>query len=258
MTGPMDQPELSARQFGDSAANYLTSSVHARGADLERLDALARRLHPARALDLGSGAGHAAFALARGGAAAVIAYDLSEQMLAVVEREATARGHAQIATRRGAAEQLPFDDASFDLIVTRYSAHHWPSVPAAVAEAVRVLQPGGRLVVIDVVAPESALLDTILQTIELLRDKSHVRNYRASEWRSMLSVPGLTNSTSDLWKLPLEFDSWVRRISTPSRRVQALRAVFDDLPAEARDYFSVTADGSFTSDVLWIEVAKPG
>ena len=73
-----------------------------------------------------------------------------------------------------------------------------------------------------------------------------------------LSVPGLTNSTSDLWKLPLEFDSWVRRISTPSRRVEALRAVFDDLPAEARDYFSVTADGSFTSDVLWIEVAKLG
>lgn len=253
----MDQRNLSARQFGDTAANYLSSSVHAKGADLDRLEALTRRLRPARALDLGSGAGHAAFALGRGGAAGVVAYDLSEQMLAVVEREAMVRGHSQIATRCGAAERLPFDDASFDLIVTRYSAHHWPSVPAAVAEAVRVLRPGGTLVVIDVVAPESALLDTTLQTIELLRDMSHVRNYRASEWRSMLSVPGLTNPVSDMWKLPLEFDSWVRRIATPSRRVDALRAVFDDLPAEARDYFSVTADRSFTSDVLWIEAAKP-
>jgi ubiquinone/menaquinone biosynthesis C-methylase UbiE len=258
----MDQPQLAARQFGDSAANYLQSSVHARGADLDRLEALARRLRPSRALDLGCGAGHAAYALARAGIPAVVAYDLSEQMLALVEREARARGHAAIETRRGAAAQLPFDDASFDLIVTRYSAHHWPSVPAAVAQAVRVLRPGATLVVIDVIAPEPALLDTTLQTLELLRDMSHVRDYRASEWRSMLSVPGLNDASgdacSDTWKLRLEFDSWVRRIATPARRVDALRAVFDELPAEARDYFAVTADASFTIDAQWIEVSKCG
>ena len=179
-------------------------------------------------------------------------------MLSVVEREAKARGHAGIATRRGAAGQLPFADASLDLIATRFSAHHWPSVPAAVAEIVRVLAPGGTLVVIDVIAPESALLDTILQTLELLRDLSHVRNYRASEWRSMLSVPGLTSASGESWKLRLEFASWIRRIATPARRVEALRAVFDDLPAEAREYFAVAADGSFSCDVQWLEVCKRG
>ncbi len=252
----MDQRHLAVRQFGDTAANYLVSSVHARGADLDRLEALARRLRPARALDLGCGAGHAAFALARGGVSSLIACDPSEPMLAVVEREAKARGHPVIETRRAAAEQLPFDDAVFELIATRYSAHHWPSVPAAVAEMVRVLRPGGTLVIIDVVAPEAALLDTTLQTLELLRDMSHVRNYRASEWRSMLTLPELTRAVSDSWKLPLEFDSWVRRIATPARRVEALRTVLDDLPAEARDYFAVAADGSFVSDALWIEVSK--
>ncbi|HEY4975175.1 MAG TPA: hypothetical protein VII41_16285, partial [Steroidobacteraceae bacterium] len=129
-------------------------------------------------------------------------------------------------------------------------------VPAAITEVLRVLRPGGTLVVIDVMAPESALLDTTLQTLELLRDMSHVRNYRASEWRSMLNVPGLAYTSSDTWKLPLEFDSWVRRIATPQRRIDALRAVLDDLPAEARDYFSVTGDGSFTSDALWIEALR--
>jgi hypothetical protein len=131
-------------------------------------------------------------------------------------------------------------------------------MPAAVAGVVRVLRPSGTLVVIDVVAPESALLDTTLQTIDLLRDMSHVRNYCASEWRSMLRVPGLADAGSESWKLRLEFDSWVRRIAAPSRRVDAPRAVFDDLPAEAREYFVVAADGSFTSDALWIEVSKRG
>jgi SAM-dependent methyltransferase len=252
----MDQPNLSARQFGDNAANYLNSPVHAMGADLDRLQALVPRLRPQRALDLGCGAGHAAFALARGGAPSVIAYDPSAPMLAAVEREAAARGHTQITTRQGAADQLPFEDASMDLIVTRYSAHHWPSVPLAVSEIVRVLRPGGTLVVIDVVAPEAALLDTTLQTLELLRDSSHVRNYRASEWRSMLSAPGLRYVASEQWKLLLEFDSWVRRIATPARRIDALRAVLQDLPAEAREYFGVAADGSFSSDALWIEALK--
>jgi SAM-dependent methyltransferase len=252
----MDLRNLSARQFGDNATNYLNSPVHALGADLERLQARAQRLRPQRALDLGCGAGHAAFALARGGVPSVIAYDPSAPMLAAVEHEAAVRGHAQIATRQGAADQLPFEDASIDLIVTRYSAHHWPSVPAAVMQIVRALRPGGTLVVIDVVAPESALLDTTLQTLELLRDSSHVRDYRASEWRSMLSAPGLSYVASEQWKLALEFDSWVRRIATPARRIDALRAVMQDLPAEARDYFSVAPDGSFSSDALWIEALK--
>lgn len=252
----MDQRDLSARQFGDNAQNYLNSPVHALGADLDRLQALAQRLGPQCALDLGCGAGHAAFALARGGALSVTAYDPSGPMLAAVVREAAARGHAQIVTRQGAADQLPFEDASIDLVVTRYSAHHWPAVPAAVNEIARVLRHGGTLVVIDVVAPEPALLDTTLQTLELLRDSSHVRDYRASEWRSMLSASGLACAASAQWKLPLEFDSWVKRIATPARRVDALRAVMQDLPAEAREYFGVAADGSFSSDVLWIEACK--
>ena len=94
----MDQQDLSARQFGISAANYLTSSVHATGADLERLRALAGRTQPARALDLGCGAGHVSFAMARGGAKRITAYDPSPDMLAVVAQEAATRGHDAVET----------------------------------------------------------------------------------------------------------------------------------------------------------------
>lgn len=254
----MDQQAMSASQFGASAASYLTSPVHAAGADLERLAGLASALRVERALDLGCGAGHVSFALARGGARHVLAYDPSVDMLAAVAREAAARGHTAIETRHGVAEALPFESGVFDLIVTRFSAHHWAEVSRALAECARVLTPGGRLVVIDVIAPEVALLDTSLQVIEFLRDASHVRDYRVSEWTAMLRSAGFGMPIRTGWTLRMDFESWIARIGTPAERVGALRAVFGSLPAEALEYFQVGADQSFTIDAAWMEVRGEG
>lgn len=253
---PLDQRQISTRQFGAMAAAYLTSTVHASGADLERLAALAASLRPKQVLDLGCGAGHASFAAARGGAGHVIAYDPSAAMLGVVSAEAVARAHDNIETCEGHAEHLPFAAATFDWVVTRYSAHHWYDVSAALAEAARVLKPRGRLIVIDVVAPEVPLCDTVLQTVELLRDASHIRDYRITEWRGMLLEAGFGAPTQLGWKLPMEFQSWIRRIATPPERVRALEAVFAALPIEARQYFEVTPEFSFVIDSTWIEATK--
>jgi ubiquinone/menaquinone biosynthesis C-methylase UbiE len=248
----MKQQALAAKRFGAVAQAYLTSSAHATGADLDRLSALARRLGRPAALDLGCGAGHAAFALAAGGAE-VTACDLSAEMLAVVAEEAGRRGYATLATRQGAAERLLFEPASFDLVVTRYSAHHWSFVPAALRELRRVLKPGGTLVVIDTVAPEAPVADTLLQTLELLRDPSHVRDYRLTEWSAMLEAAGFAAPEADAWKLPLEFGPWVARMETSELRVKAVRDVLAKAAEEARRHFEVQADGSFKLDVAWIE-----
>src|SRR4030081_993932 len=134
----MDQQELSVTQFGTSATNYLASPVHATGADLERLTAFAVQQRATRVLDLGCGAGHASFALARGAARQITAYDPSSDMLAVVVREAAARGYDAIETCAGAAEALPFESDTFDLVVTLYSAHHWANMAQALAQCARV------------------------------------------------------------------------------------------------------------------------
>ena len=249
----MDRQELSTKQFGAKAADYLSSTVHATGADLERLSTLVAQLQPAHALDLGSGAGHASFALARGGARRVTAYDLSAEMLAVVAKEGATRGHQMLHTCVGAAEVLPFDNGSIDLIVTRYSAHHWANVPGALAECRRVLAPGGRLVVIDGIAPEIPLLDTSLQVLDFLRDASHVRNYRVSEWSAMQKAAGFVEPTVSRWKIALDFNSWIARIGTPGERVAALRAVFAGFPTEVREYFQIGSDLSFAIDAAWME-----
>jgi len=253
--GNTNQNTLAATRFGAAAAAYLGSAAHAQGDDLNRLAALARSQPGLSALDLGCGAGHVAYALAAGGAS-VTACDPAPEMLAVVEAEARRRGLATIGTQQGAAERLPFADAAFDLVVTRFSAHHWSNVPAALGEAERVLKAGGTLLVIDVIAPESPLCDTLLQTVELLRDASHVRDYRLSEWRALLQAVGFHEPEADVWKLRMDFATWTARMNTPRCAREAIGHVFAEAATEARDYFKVEADGSFAIDVAWMQAVR--
>jgi hypothetical protein len=115
------------------------------------------------------------------------------------------------------------------------------------------MEPGGRLVIIDVIAPEVALFDTSLQAVEMLRDGSHVRDYRLSEWTAMLVGAGFREPVIESWKIPIEFQSWIERIATPPARVAALEAVFADFTSEVRAYFQIGAELSFVMDAAWLE-----
>jgi len=239
-------------QFGAVADEYLKSPVHAQGVDLDWLVGKLRGQTSAAVLDLGCGAGHLSFAIAPH-VGPVTAYDLSSEMLEVVAREARMRRLDNIAMRRGVAEELPFSDARFDYVCTRYSGHHWADVAAALLEMRRVLKATGHLIIIDVLAPASPLLDTHLQTLELLRDPSHVRNYSLQEWSAQLSTAGFSSVTSRTWKLRLGFDAWVARMRTPATRVAVLRSLLAGAPEEVRDYLGVESDGSFQIDAGLIE-----
>ncbi|GJI87953.1 class I SAM-dependent methyltransferase [Duganella hordei] len=244
----MQQQAVVAQQFGNTASAYLTSTVHSQGADLAALRELAAALpRPPIVLDLGCGAGHAGFAVAPV-AESVTAFDLSAQMLEVVAGAARERGLTNIATRQGNVSQLPFADASFCMVVTRFSAHHWFDVPAALREVKRVLKPRGLFVVIDITAPENPLHDTTLQAVELLRDGSHVRDYRPSEWCAMLAEAGFKCERVSDWKLEMKFDEWTARMRTPAERVAAIRSLFGTAPEETLQYFAVQPDCSFSID----------
>jgi ubiquinone/menaquinone biosynthesis C-methylase UbiE len=251
----MKQQALVAEQFGNTAAAYLTSTVHACGADLEAVKAIVQRYKAPIVLDLGCGAGHISFAVAPY-SATVVAYDLSEQMLAVVAEASQQRHLENIVVKQGAAEKLPCADAAFDVVVTRFSAHHWADVPAAMKEMHRVLRPNGVAVIIDIVAPENSLHDTTLQAIELLRDASHVRDYRSSEWAAMLDAADFSYRKVSTWRLKMVFDEWIARMRTPADRTVAIRSLLATAPEETRQHFSVENDDSFFIDAALIEARK--
>ncbi|HEV2441943.1 MAG TPA: methyltransferase domain-containing protein [Steroidobacteraceae bacterium] len=242
-------------QFDPRAQAYLTSAVHSAGPDLERARVLVSEAVPsdARALDIGCGAGHLSFALARH-VARMVAFDPSPSMLAAVSQAATAKGLAGIETRQGNAESLPFDDGSFHLVCTRYSTHHWTRLEEAMREMARVLTPGAHALVIDTLGHADPLVDTFMQSIELLRDASHVRNRSRSEWRPLLQSVGLLELECAEWATRLDFASWVERMRTPADRVAVIRSLQEGAPREVREALAIEADGSFTirTGLFWL------
>jgi ubiquinone/menaquinone biosynthesis C-methylase UbiE len=244
--------QLVGSQFGPRSAAYVASAVHAQGADLDHLVELVRGDAAARVLDLGCGGGHVTFHVAPH-VGHVTAYDLSSEMLTAVERVRAERGFTNVSTQQGAAESLPFPDSAFDLVLSRYSAHHWHGFQTALAEVKRVLKPQGKAILMDVVSPGPALLDTYLQAVEMLRDPSHVRDYTLDEWRSTLREAGLLPGAHQSYRLRLEFKSWITRMNTAQLHAQAIRSLQTLMSEDVLRHFAIEADGSFTIDTMLLE-----
>lgn len=119
-----------------------------------------------------------------------------------------------------------------------------------------MLKQGGRAIFMDVVSPGHPVLDVHLQTIEILRDTSHVRDYTPGEWLSFFTESGLRVQTVTSDRLHLEFSSWIARMRTPESLVTAIRVVQESASEEVKLHFELQPDGSFTSDIMMFEVVK--
>ena len=248
----MDRQESVRRQFGPVAAAYATSALHAGGPDLDAMLEAAALRGDERVLDVAPGAGHTALAFAPR-VASVVAVDLTEEMLAQGRRLAQEQGHANVTFARGDAEHLPVSDGAIDLVTCRYAAHHFPRPEAAAREWARVLAPGGRLLLVDVVAPDDPAADTVLNAAEVLRDPSHVRDYSVGQWFAMLDAAGFAAVELGRWPLRLEFAAWTARMRTPEPVAAQILALFAAAPAAVRELLQVERDGTFTAPVVLIE-----
>ena len=240
------------QQFGAVAANYTTSTVHASGADLQGLIAAAGLTGRERVLDVGCGAGHVTIGLAAQ-ALHLTAVDLTQAMLDQTQAQVEKRGLHNVTIQKADVAALPFADGSFDVAVSRYAAHHFADPLQALREIQRVLVPGGRWLLVDVVSPPAPMADTYLNTVEILRDPSHVRDHSVVQWLEMCGVAGLPARHIQTWSVRLEFTTWVTRMATPALEVAQLQRLMANAPAHVRDILGIEADGSFHIAVALIE-----
>ena len=105
----------------------------------------------------------------------VVCLDATVPMLQIGQQEADKEDLSNMVFVKGYAEELPFLDNSFDIVFSRLAFHHFTDVTAAFSEMVRVLKPGGKLVMIDMEAADELLRKTE-DEIETQRDPSHVKN----------------------------------------------------------------------------------
>ncbi|CAH2601992.1 SAM-dependent methyltransferase YafE (UbiE paralog) [Rhodovastum atsumiense] len=242
-----------AAQYAPRAQDYVTSAVHSGGEDLDQIEAALRGQGAARVLDLGCGGGHVSYRVAPH-VAHVVACDVTATMLEAVAATAAGRGLGNISVQQAAAERLPFAEACFDVVLCRFTTHHWQDMEAGLREARRVLKPGGRAIFVDVVASADRTLDTHLQTVELLRDVSHVRDYSLVEWVAALARAGFAVEGVTLRRLRMEFPVWVARTRTPPLHAQAIRSLQDGAPVAVRAHFAIGADGSFDIEAATLVV----
>ncbi|ENX42635.1 class I SAM-dependent methyltransferase [Acinetobacter sp. NIPH 2100] len=250
------QHQVNQQQYQDKSQAYLTSTVHAQGIEFQKMQQLIQSHQIKTVLDLGCGGGHVSYQVAPF-VDHVTAYDLTPSMVELVAEQAKQKGLVNIAAQQGVAELLPFADQSFDCIISRYSAHHWQNVAQAMAEMYRVVAQQGKVIIVDILGNSNPVMDTFFQTIETIRDPSHVRNYSLREWAGFAEYAGFTVETVEKQHLDLEFQSWTERMQTPEYAVQTIRDLQRKTSDQTRQYYQIQTDGSFRSEVAYLVLTRP-
>lgn len=205
-----DAKDLNKQRYSEFADDYVTSITHAKGADLDLLIEFAQPERSWHVLDIATGGGHTALKFAPY-VDSVIATDLTPAMLQSAEKFIVGQGISNVEFKVADAEDLPFEDAQFDLVTCRIAPHHFPDVAQFVRESARVLKPNGILLVQDHVLSADTSVATFADAFEKLRDPSHNKAYSAQAWISMFEDVGLTVAKTHELTKRHQLLSWAKR-----------------------------------------------
>ncbi len=182
-------------------------------------------------LDVGTGPGTLALALADAGARLVLGVDISEAMLEQAEylRLTTASpSHERVGFRLAPAHNLPFADDRFDAVFCRLILQYLKHPQESIREMVRVLKPGGHLILAELLSVDDPVKRATQNAIEERRDPGHVAARSADQYRKLVAEAGLVVDRSEIVTFERELDEWLCSLDT---RPEDRAAVGDMLEA---------------------------
>ncbi len=233
-------------QFGRTAAAYVEATHFSGGEDLEEAARLLQPSHDDNMLDVACGGGHMALFFAPM-VRQVVASDLTMQMLKKAQEHVAEKGRVDnVIFREADAEDLPFPAGSFTLLSCRIAPHHFPDVPQALREFHRVLRRGGRMIIIDTLMPSDPEIAEFFQTMEKMRNPTHIRAFTEDEWRKMIDDSDLILQETKIISKEHDFQEWTKTAGLNRAKVQELNKFFMDAPQKIHDYFKIE---SFAGEV---------
>jgi SAM-dependent methyltransferase len=209
--------------WSERAEGYRTSTTHMRGDDLDAVVEMCEPEPGVKALDIATGGGH-------------VARRLREEGCQVVTLDPAPGMQPDVVA---GAEDLPFADGVFDVVVTRIAAHHFTDVAAAVAEMARV---SSRLVVVE----DTLFLSERRERAEKLRDPTHVRSY-SEEWKELLTGAGLEVEQVEHFEKVHVLDEWLARTGCEGEEAERVAELLEPV---------LTADGKAWRDVKIVLKAR--
>lgn len=209
----------SQQQFNALAANYAASSVHRDGPSLPVLVRLAQPVATDVTLDIATGTGHTALRLAPF-VTSVLGVDVADGMLQQARDLAAQQGAANVSFQNADAQQLPFADASFSLVVARHAPHHFRNAGQFLSEVARVLTPGGRFVLADQVSLSNADQAWVDQ-FQRVRDPSHFTQRTPDQWFELTAAHFPAGQTfEEIVPYVLPFEWWVTQAGADTVRAE--------------------------------------
>jgi SAM-dependent methyltransferase len=191
--------------WSQRAEAFRESPTHREGPDLDLLVEWCEPGHDVKVLDVATGGGH-------------VARRLREEGCTVVTVDPAPGMRPDVVAP---AEELPFEDGSFDVVTCRIAAHHFQDIRKAVAEMARVSE---RVLVIE----DNVFRGGHVEEAERLRDPTHVRCYSEDEWKELVTAVGFEVEQIVYFPRRQSFEAWLARVDTPPEAAERIRELLAD------------------------------
>lgn len=238
-------------QYGKVGDAYVRSTGHASGNDLERMLEHAEPSPTDTLLDIATGGGHVVRVIGPH-VGRVIASDLTPEMLDHAIPYLEAKGLANVERLVADAQDLPLEAGTIDIVTCRIAPHHFPDPAAFVAEVARVLQPGGRFLLVDSTVPEGEAGD-FFNAYEMVRDPSHVRSLSVTEWTALLEREGFEIFAIEDFRKRHEFEDWTSRMQVSEQDRERLQRMMLDAGEDIQREFEVAFDPDSGRVISWVD-----